>query len=194
MIPTRTQRLALVALAGALVAGCGTSAPIRYYTLAPLPPDSNTAATASGPPVRVEHVTIPAELDRLGIVWRVAPNRLEIADQDRWAAPLEDMMRRTLSADLAARLPRGSVVDPREPPTSEARTLLFVEIGALYADERCAVNLEANWTLESAGTTARHSSESVVAAPVAPCPAGMAPGLSRALADLSGKLAQAIVR
>ena len=186
--------IALVAAAVALSSACGTSAPIRYYTLAPLPADSRAAATASRPPLRVERVTMPAELDRRGIVWRVGVNRLEIADEDRWAAPLDDMIRRTLSADLAARLPAGSVVDPREPPTNEVRTLLFVQIGSLYADERCAVTLEVDWTLETAGAPARRASESVTTAPVAPCPGGMAAGLSRALADLSEKLAQALAR
>jgi uncharacterized lipoprotein YmbA len=184
----------LVAAAVTLSSGCGTSAPIRYYTLAPLPSDSRASATASRPPLRVERVTIPAELDRRGIVWRVGPNRVEIADEDRWAAPLDDMIRRTLSADLAARLPAGSVADPREPPTNEARTLLFVQISSLYADERCAVTLEVDWTLETAGATVRRASESIAAAPAAPCPGGMAAGLSRALADLSERLAQALAR
>jgi uncharacterized lipoprotein YmbA len=194
MILTRLQPLALIALAGALLTSCGTSAPIRYYTLAQIPADSGAVATASGSPLRIERVSIPAELDRLGVSWHVAANRVEIADQDRWAAPLEEMIRRTLSADLSARLPAGSVVDPHEPPTTEPRRVLFVQIGSLYADERCAVTLDAHWTLETTGAPARRASESVAAAPVAPCPGGLAAGLSRALADLSDKLAQALAR
>jgi uncharacterized lipoprotein YmbA len=194
-MPTRRSAVVLAALAGALCSSCGTTgAPLRYYTLAPLPPDSRATVTPSGPPLRVERVTIPAELNRLGLVWRVEPNRLEIAENARWAAPLDEMIRRTLSANLTARLPAGSVVDPREPVTSEARTLLYVAISSLDVDARCAVTLEANWTLEAPGSAARRASESVAAEPVAPCPDGMGAGLSHALADLSGRVAGALTR
>jgi uncharacterized protein len=189
----RRPVVVLAALAAACCASCGTtSAPLRYYTLETLPPESRASVAPSGPPLRVERVTIPAELNRLSLVWRVEPNRLAIADNDRWAAPLDELIRRTLSTNLAARLPAGSVVDPREPVTSEARALLYVAISSLDVDARCAVTLDASWTLETAGTSARRASESVSATPVAPCPGGMASGLSRALADLSDRIARAV--
>ena len=59
--------------------------------------------------LRVERVTIPGELDRLELVRRSSANRLQIAVFDRWAAPLEDMIRRIATADLTARLAPGAV-------------------------------------------------------------------------------------
>src|SRR5579871_6585742 len=124
----RTCHLLLAVLACVLSA-CGESPPMRYYLLKSTAPDPGaTSAPNAAPvesdqvPVRLEPVTIPPELDRIELVSRTGPYGVHVFDSERWAAPLEDQIRRALSEDLSERLP-GLVADPNEPATNELRRL-----------------------------------------------------------------------
>jgi uncharacterized lipoprotein YmbA len=191
-----TTRSLLPPVLGMLALGClgacGSSPPMRYYTL-----EAQSAATAADSsviaiPLRVERVTIPAELDRQGLVLHIAPGQVRIAELDSWAAPLDEMIRSTLSADLASRLGSAAVVDPLEPATREPRRLLFIDVASLYADQSCAITLRASWTLESPNAPDRRASEALDGTAVAACPGGMAQGVSRVLAELSDHIAAAL--
>jgi uncharacterized lipoprotein YmbA len=81
---------------------CGTSAPSRFYRL-------DSIATPSGAPsaqtaVIVGPVSVPASVDRPEFVVQVAPNRVEVEEFDRWAAPLDDSIARAVAADLSVLL------------------------------------------------------------------------------------------
>lgn len=182
-------------LAGcAALAACGTSPPTHYYVLDEIV-SSAPAAAANQVMVRVEPVQIAPELDRLEIVSRIGPNRIRIAEQDRWGAPLEDQIRRVISEDLTTRLPPRMVADPAEPPTNAPRRLLTLAIVDFYADQDCAVTLRASWTLSdtNAGNGNESDNELVHIPASGPC-AGPVPGLmSQALATLADRLAAAIL-
>jgi len=183
-----------VAAAG-VIGGCASSAPLRYYTLSPTPPTSRPAASAGMIPVRVDRVTIPTELDRSQLVRRLDATRLQIMEEDRWAAPLDDMIHRVLSEDLAARLPAGTVADPNEPALGEKRQSLAVDIVELYGDAGCAVTLRAAWVLKQPDAASTRGSEQIRIAP--PSCAGavsVPPALSEALGQLSDRLASAVAQ
>lgn len=92
--------LALALLA--VCAGCGSSRPARFYTL------DSTAVADGAPPTRaavmVGPVTIPASVDAPQFVLQVAPNRVEIDEFNRWAAPLNDGIPRAVAGDLTVLL------------------------------------------------------------------------------------------
>src|SRR5271166_6602514 len=94
--------LVLIALVAALAAGCGTTAPSRFYTL------DSTAAADGTPPARcaviVGPVSVPASVDRAEFVVQVAPNRVEIDEFNRWAAPLGDSIASIVAANLTVLL------------------------------------------------------------------------------------------
>jgi uncharacterized lipoprotein YmbA len=96
-------KLALASAAASLtLLGCGTSATPLYYTL-----DSTSASTGAPPAdygVMVGPVTVPASVDRPQFVVQVAPNRVEIDEFNRWAAPLPEGISRTITGDLAVLL------------------------------------------------------------------------------------------
>lgn len=177
---------------GALLPACSASPPTRYYTLseidsrAPIPAASNTIA------VRVEPVAIAPELDRLEMVSHDGPNRVRIAESELWAAPLDEQIRRILSADLAARLPPQLVVDPEEPATIEPRRLLSIAIAQFYGDEQCAVSLRADWTLRNPHAGSRRGTEEVRIPASAPCAGALPAAMSRALGVLADRLALVI--
>jgi uncharacterized lipoprotein YmbA len=168
----------------ALVSGCVSSAPLRYYTLSEVPPAteaSSPANAASG--IRVGRVRIPGELDRTELVQRIDATRVKIAEQDRWAAPLDEMIRRVLSADLQS----------RASGTSETPSTLSVDVEELIGDASCEVTLRASWELKSTGTStapARTGHESIrQSASSGTCSVGALPmAMSQALAQLSDRI------
>lgn len=98
----RTRRLAVLALGLALVAGCQSSAPTRFYTLnsvAVPPADESRAKKAL--PVVVGAIGLPKYLDRPQVVTRPGEYVVELAEFDRWAEPLDDMVPRVIADNLS---------------------------------------------------------------------------------------------
>lgn len=101
--------LASVALIGAaLLGGCASSPPTRFYTLG-----SETSAapaavsgTAKTPPflIEVPTVDVPEQIARNQLVVRDSATRVTVLEQERWASPPADELRRALSGDLTAKL------------------------------------------------------------------------------------------
>jgi uncharacterized lipoprotein YmbA len=97
----RITRLISITMLATAAAGCST-APSRFYTL-------DSTVTASGAPtapytVMVGPVSIPPAVDRPQFVVQVAPNRVDLDEFNRWAAPLDDAIARAVAGDLAALL------------------------------------------------------------------------------------------
>jgi uncharacterized lipoprotein YmbA len=178
------------ALAAAVVAACGTSAPPRYYTL-----DSTVAAggaPAAGLAILVGPVTVPASVDRPEFVVQTAPNRVEIDEFNRWAAPLGESIGRTIAADLRTLLATPDVATaPFANFDASHRVTIRVERFDSIPGE--AVVLDAVWAVRaSAGgepTSGRTLAREAVAGPGYEA---LAAAHSRALATLSGEIAAAI--
>ncbi len=190
------MRRILLALFPLLSAGCASSPPIRYYTLTEVPATSRLTAPENTVPVRLDRVTLPAELDRFQLVRRVDATRLQIVENDRWAAPLEDTIRRVLSDDLADRLPPALVASPFEPAVGEKRQSLSVDIEEFYGDAACAVTLRAAWVLKQPDSQSSRGTEEARIPGGSDCsgPGAIPPAMSRALGQISDRIAAAITR
>ena len=193
---SNTRFLARTAVAATLIAGmagCGHSPPVRYVTLSA---EAVAAPRASVriPPVQLTAVHIPAELDRSEVVTQASANQLTIHETDRWAAPLGQMMRRTLAQDLLARLPEGSLVLPDAPAPPHTRTLVVTVLSA-EADASGTLTLQVAWTLLS-GSPSRAvlSQQATLTADMASRDAtAQAAALSHLLAQLADRIAAAVV-
>jgi uncharacterized lipoprotein YmbA len=183
-----------VAVVGALLVACASSPPMHYYTLTEVPAASRLTAQQGMEPIRLDRVTIPTELDRSQIVRRLDATQLEIVEDVRWAAPLDETIRRILSNDIAARLPAGAVANPNEPFAGEKRQSLTVDFSEFYGDPACAVTLRATWTLKQAGSNSLQGNEQTQASPQGGCKgAGSIPeAMSQALGQLSDLIAASI--
>ncbi len=196
--PARASRLCAILVGAILVpialAACGSSPPTHFYTLDPVPPDRPRVALA-GPPIEVGRVLLPPDLDRLSIVTRAAPDRLDVSGEDRWAAPLDGMVQRVLAADLAARLPQSQVLAPGDPaPPGGVRTVT-VNARRFDSDAAGKVTLDAGWALLS-GTPpmpVRRGHETITVQASAPAAGPEAAAMSRALAELADRIVHAIV-
>jgi uncharacterized lipoprotein YmbA len=175
---------------------CGCRAPpVRWYVLSVVHPGSGFAVQGHRggiTPVRVERVRLPSELDRSQIVRRMDANRLQVEANSRWAAPLNEMIRRVLSGDLEGRLAPGMVMDPyQSAPAGQVRSL-SLDVHELYGDARCAVSLRVTWVLNQPQDRVQGATEDIHVPPSGRCPEAQAAAMSQALGALSDRIAAAI--
>lgn len=192
------RRLCAFALAGAAigigfgVGGCGHSSPTRFVTLDATPAQAPLSTTAMAP-VQLSAVHIPAVLDRPEVVTQIAPNRLAIDDNDRWGAPLAQMMRSTLAQNLLPRLPPGAFIFPDAPAPAGTRTLVVTVLDC-NANANGTLTLQAAWTLLS-GQPARTTLTQQAAFSTqieGRDAAAQAAALSRILGELADRIAASI--
>ncbi len=179
----------LSAAATACLVACST-APSRFYTLS----STATADGAAAAPfaVLVGPVTVPAAVDRSEIVVQVEPNRVDVDEFNRWAAPLNDAIARVVAGDLTVLL---ATPDVAAAPLANFRPDYRVTINiqrfeslpgqSVLVDAVWAVHRTADGSTRSGRTTAREavqggSYDAIAAAH------------SRALAQVSGDIAAAI--
>ncbi len=97
-----------------MAAGCSVLSPqadrSRFFILSPVSDSAGMAArpalTSPGSQLTlgIGPVEFPDYLRRLAVVTRVAPNRIELSDERRWAEPLDKNFTRVLSENLATLL------------------------------------------------------------------------------------------
>jgi hypothetical protein len=167
-----------------LVGACSSTPPTRFYTLSDTAPEATPPAGVGW--VRVVGVTIPGEIDRPELVRRIGPNQLSIAGFDRWAAPLDQTIRRALSDDIARRVPS---------PSPGQQYSVSVDIHEFYGDGSCNVTLRAAWTLkQSPPANAQPVSEEIQVPSSGACTATLPGTMSIALGQLSDRIIAGVAR
>ncbi len=185
------MRKLVCGVAALVLASCGFSPPTHYYSLVPV--QSGPAIAASGPPLQIFHVSIPATLDRESLVEWSESGELKISGSERWAAPLDEMIQNVLAADLRHRLP-GLVLLPGDPsPPGDTRGILL-NVRHFAALDSARVVLSADWSLMSSRPMAAILTRSeTVAVPISSNRSSeVVPVMSQAIAVLSGRIADTI--
>ena len=105
----------LIVMLALVQAGCsigGASRPSEFYVLNTEPgtPVSGRAAPAGPLTVGLGPITIPDIFDRPQIVTRPQPNRIDLAEFDRWGGDLNRDLSRVLAQNLMSRLNTDSVL------------------------------------------------------------------------------------
>ena len=191
-----SRLLGALLLAG-LLSTCSSSPASDYYVLSAQ--SEQAAARQIGGPQRIVAVgaiTLPGALDRPLLARRVGPNQFEYAESERWAGPLDDMMRRVLSADLRSMLlPAGTRVIAAGSPAS-AETTIAIEVSRFDADQAGRVELDASWEmLDNNGKIVGVPREAKIVEPGTGSDAAtVAATMSRALAGLAEHIALDISR
>ncbi|HEX4378306.1 MAG TPA: PqiC family protein [Steroidobacteraceae bacterium] len=180
------------------LSGCASNAPpMHYYTLSDVAPDTAppvSHGTGTVPPrVQLAPLALPSELDRQEVVTHSGANQVQVHESNRWASSLDEQIQRTLSNDLASRVPimqPSMIIDPRAPSTGAPRQKLSISLARLDIDAQCHVALTANWTLQGGGVQGQSGHEQIdqPAATSSACPEGAAATLSQALAVLADRL------
>ena len=149
------RRLCSILLLGSLIpAGCMSLKPkpdpSRFFSLTSIPRTAQRAQDAAGTnalAVGIGPIKFPGYLDRQQIVTRVSPNRLAVAENDRWAEPLEENFSRILSQNLAILLQTDKMVaypwERNQQPTYQVR----VEVLRFEPNAEQPVELWARWSI-----------------------------------------------
>jgi uncharacterized protein len=186
-------------LVAALLLGlsaCGSSPAVRFYTLTPLQnveiPAAVEVAERRGI-LAVGPVELANHLDRPQIVRRVGATNIALLENDRWAGSLQSDLARVLIDNLGVLLgPEGYVVLPWE-VTARADGRIQVSVTRLERTDQQTVVLDALWTLhgKERGDILAAGRE-VIAEPDSGGAEGTVEAMSRALAELSRRLAVAV--
>jgi uncharacterized lipoprotein YmbA len=193
-------------IAGALLgvlalsfAGCGgffpKARPSRLFALSPIsqseddPGDSKQISVGIGP------IRLPGYLDRQEIMTRVAPNRFDALEYDRWAEPLDENFTQVLTQNLSVLLRTHRIVAFPWQPQDRPRYRVEVQVLRFEFNSRREAELSARWAIMD-GTNkqeprfkesrfTRTAKENSVDTSVA--------ALSETVADLSREIARTII-
>ena len=192
------------AIIGALLlslVGCGTFSakpdPSRFFTLSTLPqleePASKSSGVSAGISLGIGPISLPGYLDRQEIVTRAAPNRIDVAENDRWAEPLEANFARTLSQNLGALLQTERLVFFPWESTKKPSYQVEIEVLRFESNGAGAVQLSARWAVSDLNKKTSLSKESRLSRPIQSTSTEAAvAALSQALGDLSREIGDAV--
>jgi uncharacterized protein len=144
---TRFISCALLCISG-LLSACA-STPTNFYTLEAQsrPSVVNTTQSTKKLLIGIGPLTLPALLDRKGIVTRAENNSVQIAEFHQWAAPLQDNVIAVLSKNVANLQPNAIV---RAYPWSVYGNVdyrVIIDITGFDTQLGKSVNLEASWAI-----------------------------------------------
>lgn len=145
----------LITMAGccALLAGCGRTPEVRFYSLRPLAtaadpvPAPRVAASGEVRTVTLSSVKLAGYLRRPQLVRRTAPYQIAYLDYDRWAGSPEEEIGEVLAESLAGDLgPGWRVARENGPAAPPAAVRLEVEVLQMELDATGLACLKARWT------------------------------------------------
>jgi len=114
-------------------------------------------------------------------------NRIEVSDQDRWAAPLNELIRRALTEDLRERLPPGSVLAAGDTMPATARTIML-NVQQFMADGSGRVELDADWATHQHNTKSATRHAAIEVRTTGQGGDAVAAAMSEALAQLADRI------
>jgi len=124
--------------------------PSRFFSLTPLPRTGQRAQDAAGTNALVlgiGPVKIPGYLDRQQLVTRVSQNRFAVAENDRWAEPLDENFSRVLSQNLSILLQTDRIVAYPWERSQQPAYQVQVEVLRFEPNAEQLVELWARWSI-----------------------------------------------
>ncbi|MDF3092720.1 MULTISPECIES: PqiC family protein [Burkholderia cepacia complex] len=196
MTTTRVNGFASGAAAvfAALALAACSSPPARFYTLSPADAAAPLRTAPANPAflIEVPSVGVPEQVAKNQLVVQKNAAQVDVLEQERWASPPADEIRRALSDDLAAQLGTIDVANSAYPAGVPVyRISVNVQRFESWPGKRAA--LDAVWSVRSLATQAVMTCRTSVAEPVAGGYDALVAGHRRAL-DVIATQAAAGVR
>ncbi len=105
---SRLRALGPLVFIAFVAVACGQSQPSNFYTISSLERAPN--AGTAGPAVGVGPISLPEDINRPQIVTRSSPNKVELAEFDKWAESLDKIFPRAMADNLGVLLETDRVV------------------------------------------------------------------------------------
>ena len=196
MLNKYLNRFILLCASGLL--GACASAPTNFYTLEAQsrPPVVTSTNNAKKPLIGIGPLSMPALLDRRGIVTRADNNSVQIAEFDQWAAPLKDNVIAVLSKNVATLQPNAIIRAYPWGVYGNVDYRVIIDISRFDTQLGKSVNLEASWAImEEKNHTIVSNGQAKIEQPLNDANYNnAAQGLSKLLSELSQQLSLAIVQ
>jgi uncharacterized lipoprotein YmbA len=177
-----------------VAAGCSLlkprTDPTRFFVLSTTDPPE--PATPIAQVLGIDHVTLPAYLEREAMVTRKADNQIDIQDYNRWGEPLREGFVRTLRRDLDGQLGTEHVQTQPFDPAHEPSLLLDVRVRHFEFVAGEGAVLEASWTLRDKAGKELATHEAIEKLPALEDTGAEVAGLSKAIARLAAGVAEMV--
>ena len=174
----------------ALVTGCATTAPSRFYTLSPAM--VSQFPQPAGYSVSVGPVSIPAAVDRIQIVVRTGPNQVFINEFDRWASPLKTDIARVVAENLVSMLGTPEVTVSTLSMAEGVSYRTAIDVLNFESELGKSATLDALWTVSSKNGKTIRQRTTIAETTEGGDYAALVAAHSRALGRLSGEIADTI--
>jgi uncharacterized lipoprotein YmbA len=192
---------AIFLLVSSVAAGCFSLEPkpdpSRFFALTSLPrPGGGGAQDGAGTnalAVGVGPIKFPGYLDRQQFVTRISQNRFAIAENDRWAEPLDENFARVLAQNISILLPTDRIVTYPWERSQQPTYQVQMEVLRFEPNGDGVVELSARWSI--IGSTKRTISvrESYLTQPASDkSTEASVISMSQVVSDLSKEIAAAI--
>lgn len=174
-----------------LLSACA-SIPTQYLSLSvqgqPLP---NQAVEPNHGVLLVDHVQMPASIDRLSLTRGQGKNGMQVSNHVRWIAPLGGMAQRVLTEDLRRRLPHLTVLLAGSRLPAHPQPLdLQVQVEEFLPCSNGKVILDADYFLLSPDQHPRYAGHFRYSEEVGSSALAAARGMSGAMAALAQEIVQ----
>lgn len=172
--------------------------PSRFFTLTAVSQFEQNGPQGSFNPggisIGIGPVKFPGYLDREQLVTRISQNRFQVAENDRWAEPLEENFTRVLLQNLTALLPTAHFTNYPWPLSARPEYQVTIDMLRFEPNANGHVELVARWLVREAATkqtTPVKETRLSVPANGRSTDAAVA-ALSGAVGDFSREIAQAV--
>ena len=140
-------------------------------------------------------VRLPGYLDRREIVTRVAQNRFDLSDNDRWAEPLDENFTHVLAQNLSVLLGSERIVDYPWPLDKRPHYRVQIDVFRFEVNAAGEAELTARWAVvDETGKEAPSINESRLSRPAKDKSTdAYVAALSETVADLSREIAKTVI-
>ena len=134
------------------LAGCGKSAPTRFYSLTAAPAAAGaTAETRDCPALGLGPVEFPAYLDRSQIVTPGQGTSMHLAEFDQWIEPVRTNFERILMENLSGLVCAGPLVSHPWPEGLRPERQVAIQVRRFDGTLGGQAELRADWSILDAG-------------------------------------------
>jgi hypothetical protein len=190
----RPAVLASLAFLAAVLAGCGSSPQVHFYTLSSsaAPAGGEAKSAAAIPSIGLGPITLPDVVDRPQLVLRTSTNQVVIAEEHRWAEPLKSEIPRVIAGNLSQLLGVKQVWSYPQSAAETAEIRVLVDVQRFDSASGEAVTIDASWTVQRKSGEPAAGRSLVREAANGSGHEALAAAHSRALATVSRDIADAI--
>jgi uncharacterized lipoprotein YmbA len=199
--PARAAAVAAIATTAAVLAGCaGTPAAEHFYSLSagvtPMAVAAATAPRAALAPaaplyIELQAVSVPQQVSRNQMVVTNGAGRVELLEQERWAAPLASEIGQALSLGITSEL---GAIDVFRTPTPEQATVYRISTSVQRFESAPGqyALIDAVWSVRGVGSNAVLTCRTSAQEPVSAGYDALVAGHRRAVARISADISTAI--